>query len=177
METDNRGVVLVGHGGLPSDCPDDLVARLKRLENQRRKQNLPPSKEELELDRTVRAWPRTPESDPYKNGLECVANQLASLLGPVTLVTAYNEFCSPTLGEAVESLVRDGKNHISLVSTMFTPGGSHSEIEIPEEVRDLQLKYPEVEIVYAWPFDLEKIAQMLFQHIERFQPLAETQKV
>ena len=177
MNNEKQGVVLVGHGGLPSDCPDDLVARLKRLENQRRKQNLPMSKEELEIDRTIRQWPRTPESDPYKNGLETLAGQLSSLLGSVTLVTAYNEFCSPTLDEAVEGLVRAGKNHIRLVSTMFTPGGSHSEIEIPEEVRDLRLKFPEVEIIYAWPFDLQNVAKMLFEHIESFHSSRQEQEV
>ncbi|GJL77872.1 MAG: hypothetical protein NPINA01_08610 [Nitrospinaceae bacterium] len=177
MNTEKRAVVLVGHGGLPSDCPDDLVARLKRLENQRRKQNLPPTEEELEIDHKIRQWPRTPESDPYKNGLEAIALQLSARLGPVKLVTAYNEFCAPTLEEAVDGLVQAGKDHISLVSTMFTPGGSHSEIEIPEEVRDLQLKYPEVEIVYAWPFDLRKVAEMLFQHIESFQSSTQKQEV
>jgi sirohydrochlorin cobaltochelatase len=50
MATDKRGIVLVGHGGIPKDCPQDLVTRLKRLEAQRRAAKQPPSPEELELD-------------------------------------------------------------------------------------------------------------------------------
>jgi sirohydrochlorin cobaltochelatase len=35
MATLVRGVVLVGHGGIPKDCPQELVTTLKRLETQR----------------------------------------------------------------------------------------------------------------------------------------------
>jgi hypothetical protein len=36
MATVRRGVILVGHGGIPRGCPQDLVTKLKRLEAQRR---------------------------------------------------------------------------------------------------------------------------------------------
>ena len=45
---------------------------------------------------------------------------------------AYNEFCAPTLEESVEELIKKGATHITVTTTMFTPGGSHSEVEIPE---------------------------------------------
>ncbi|HEU5408983.1 MAG TPA: hypothetical protein VFU48_14535 [Nitrospira sp.] len=48
MVTRKQGVILVGHGGIPKDCQQDLVTRLKRLENQRRAVKQPPSAEELE---------------------------------------------------------------------------------------------------------------------------------
>ena len=41
---------------------------------------------------------------------------------------------------------------------MFTPGGIHSEREIPEIVEKLRLKYPQVQIKYPWPFDLNQVA-------------------
>ena len=50
MATVRRGVILVGHGGIPKGCPQELVTKLKRLEAQRRAAKLPPSAEELELD-------------------------------------------------------------------------------------------------------------------------------
>ena len=31
-----RATVLVGHGGVPKDCPHELVRKLKQLEAQRR---------------------------------------------------------------------------------------------------------------------------------------------
>lgn len=43
MATEKRGGVLVGHGGIPKDCPQELVTRLKRLEAQGRAARQPPS--------------------------------------------------------------------------------------------------------------------------------------
>ena len=48
---------------------------------------------------------------------------------------------------------------------MFTPGGSHSENEIPEEVCELNEMFPDININYAWPFDLEHIAGFLKGHL------------
>ena len=95
-----ESVILVGHGGLPSDCPPDVVSKLKRLEMDRRRRGVPASDEEKELDRKVRDWPRTPESDPYKVGLEKIASRLANKLPNYKIVAAYNEFCAPSIEEA-----------------------------------------------------------------------------
>jgi sirohydrochlorin cobaltochelatase len=168
MVTDKRGVVLVGHGGIPRDCPQELVTKLKRLEGQRRAAKLPPSPEELELDRTIRRWPRTDATDPYRSGLEAVAAQLRPLLDGILFAVAYNEFCAPTLEEAVEELIRQGATKIIVTTTMFTPGGSHSEAEIPETLSQLSPRHPHIDLRYAWPFDLGEIAQTLAQQIRRF---------
>jgi sirohydrochlorin cobaltochelatase len=163
-----RGVVLVGHGGIPKDCPQELVTRLKRLEAQRRAAKTPPTPEEIELDRKIRQWPRTPATDPYQPGLEAVAMQLCAQLEGVLFAVAYNEFCIPTLEEAVKSLITQGATHITVTTTMFTPGGSHSEIEIPEILDHLRKQYPGVELRYAWPFDLSMVAKMLQEQVLRF---------
>ena len=97
MAAVQRGVILVGHGGIPKGCPQDIVTKLKRLEAQRRAAKQPPSAEEIELDTKIRQWPRTPETDPYQSGLEAVAAQLRTSLGDVLFAVAYNEFCAPTL--------------------------------------------------------------------------------
>jgi sirohydrochlorin ferrochelatase len=163
-----RGVILVGHGGIPKGCPQELITKLKRLEAQRRAAQLPPSAEELELDRKIRQWPRTPETDPYQAGLEAVAKQLQSQLDGVLFAVAYNEFCAPTLEESVEELIKKGATNITVITTMFTPGGSHSEVEIPEILDHLRLQYPGVELRYAWPFDLHLVANTLAEQIQRF---------
>ena len=54
MTVTRRGVILVGHGGIPKGCPQELVTKLKRLEAQRRAAKLPPSAEEIELDTKIR---------------------------------------------------------------------------------------------------------------------------
>jgi sirohydrochlorin cobaltochelatase len=161
-------VILVGHGGIPKGCPQELVTRLKRLEGQRRGAHVPPSPEEIELDTKIRRWPRTAETDPYQSGLEAVAAQLRSLLGDVLFAVAYNEFCAPSLGESVQDLIKKGATHITVTTTMFTPGGSHSEVEIPEILDHLRPQYPGVSIRYAWPFDLGLVANTLAEQIRRF---------
>ena len=64
--------------------------------------------------------------------------------------------------------MRRGATHITVTTTMVTPGGSHSEVEIPEILNHLRLRYPTVELRYAWPFDLQQVAQTLAQQIRRF---------
>jgi len=168
MTATTRGVILVGHGGIPKGCPPEVVTKLKRLEGQRRAANLPPSAEEIELDTKIRLWPRTPETDPYQSGLEAVAAQLHANLGDVLFAVAYNEFCAPTLEASVEELVKKGATHITVTSTMFTPGGSHSEVEIPEILDHLRPQYPGVQLRYAWPFDLKLVADTLAEQVKRF---------
>lgn len=168
MNSQNTAVLLVGHGGWPSDCPEELAGKLKRLESKRRRENLLPSAEELDLDSIVRAWPRTPETDPYKYGLELLASRLAERLNNYSMGLAYNEFCDPTIAKAASRLVQEGAQTLIIVPTMFTPGGSHSEKEIPEEMELLQRQYPDVEFIYAWPFDMDRAAGMLADHVTDF---------
>jgi sirohydrochlorin cobaltochelatase len=51
---------------------------------------------------------------------------------------------------------------------MFTPGGSHSEVEIPGILAQLRPQYPGVELRYAWPFDLQLVASTLAEQVKRF---------
>lgn len=168
METGKQGVVLVGHGGIPKDCPQDLVTKLKRLEAQRRAATLPPSQEEIDLDRRIRRWPRTSATDPYQSGLVAVAEALRPHLDGALFAVAYNEFCAPTLEEAVHDLVGKGATRITVLTTMFTPGGSHSEVEIPEILERLRPQYPGIELRYAWPFDLQLVAKTLVEQLRRW---------
>lgn len=163
-----RGVILVGHGGIPKGCPQELVTKLKRLEAQRRAAGAPMSEEERELDIRIRRWPRTPETDPYQSGLEAVAAQLQANLGKVLFAVAYNEFCAPTLEDSVKELIKKGATHITVTTTMFTPGGSHSEVEIPEILERLRKQYPDIVLRYAWPFDLLMVAKLLQEQVARF---------
>jgi sirohydrochlorin cobaltochelatase len=163
-----RGVVLVGHGGIAKDCPAELVSKFKRLEAQRRAAGTPPSAEERELDATIRQWPRTAATDPYRAGLEAVGAALRPLLDGALFALAYNEFCAPSVEESIEDLIRQGATRITVATTMFTPGGAHSEIEIPEILHGVRARHPEVSIQYAWPFDTSMIAQILNEQVRRF---------
>ncbi len=170
METSKQAVILAGHGGLPSDIPPKVVESFMRIHKQRVRTGTPITSEEKELDSTIRNWQRTPESDPYKTGLENLASHLAPRLENFILKTAYNEFCYPSIEQAAEELAAEGVTKIIIVTTMLTPGGSHSEKEIPEETEALRQKYPDIDFQYAWPFDLEIFSNLLADHIKTFTP-------
>jgi len=166
-----EAVVLIGHGGTAMDTPREIVGELKRLEAERQaRRETKMSPREAELDRRVRDWPRTPETDPYKFGVEEIAKALAPKLGGRKLVVAYNEFCAPSVEDAIESLVKEGFTRISLISTMFTRGGIHAEREIPGLVISETKKHPGVVVEYAWPFDAGFIADFLAGQLARALP-------
>jgi len=169
MNENQRAVILVGHGGLPRDCPREIVQQFKQLERKRKVSGQPATPQERELDKRIREWPRTPQNDPYKAGLQSLAEKLEPLLEGAPLVLAYNEFCAPRLEDAVAELASQGKTHILVVPTMLTPGGSHSEIEIPEILESIRTQYPDLEIRYAWPTDLDLMARMLADHLKTFK--------
>lgn len=164
---------MIGHGGTAADTPRPLIAELKRLEGERQgRREATMSAREAELDGQVRAWPRTPETDPYKYGVEEIAQALAPKLGGRKLVVAYNEFCAPSVEAAIEGLVKEGFTRIGLISTMFTRGGVHAEFEIPGLVLSETKKHPGVVIEYAWPFDAGVIADFLAAQLARALPAA-----
>jgi len=170
MSNNKTAVVLIGHGGLPNDIPSEVVEKFMRLHKSRVKAGGEPSDQEIELDNTIRKWDRTIETDPYKSGLENLAVHMRKFLEGFIVKTAYNEFCFPTIEQAVKELVEGGVSKIILVTTMITRGGSHSELEIPDELELMRKKFPEVDIQYAWPFDIDTFALFLSSHVKMFDP-------
>ena len=168
MSRNQKAVILVGHGGLPRDCPREIIQQFKQLERERKGSGQLATAQEQDLEKRIREWPRTPENDPYKAGLEQLAERLEPLLEGTPLVLAYNEFCAPTIEDAVVDLATRGINCITVVPTMLTPGGSHSEIEIPEILDNLRADHPAVDIRYAWPADLDLLAGMLAGLLKKF---------
>ena len=83
-------VILVGHGGVPTDAPGPLISELKSLEARRKASGGPMSAQEKEVDGKIRSWPRTPETDPYKIGLEAVGRALQERMPGSHVRLAYN---------------------------------------------------------------------------------------
>ena len=68
MSRNQKAVILVGHGGLPRDCPREIIQQFKQLERERKGSGQPATAQEQELEKRIREWPRTPENDPIKPG-------------------------------------------------------------------------------------------------------------
>ncbi len=125
------------------------------------------SAQEKEVDGKIRSWPRTPETDPYKIGLEAVGRALQERMPGSQVRLAYNEFCAPSLEEAAEAAVKDGARRVTIITTMYTRGGVHAETEIPQITAELQKLHPGVDIRNVWPFSLNAVSDFLAGEVER----------
>lgn len=170
MSADQPGVVLIGHGSPALDCPPQLIGELMSLEwradhGSHGHHGL--EGRAAELDAAIRNWPRRADNDPYKRGLEQLADALRPLLPTDRFAIGYNEFCRPSIAEAIEQVIGAGASRILVIPTMLTPGGVHSEVDIPRALEEVRRAHPAVAIEYVWPFDLNAVAALLASHLAR----------
>ena len=163
-------VVLIGHGAPATDCPPQYVGELMSLE-WRQGHGASGHAEALqgraaELDAAIRDWPRRADNDPYKVGLERVAETLRPLLPTDMLAIGYNEFCRPSIQDALAHVIRQGATRVLVLPSMLTPGGVHAEQDIPRALEEARRIHPSVRIEYLWPFDLARVAALLAAHVE-----------
>ena len=163
-------VVLIGHGAPALDCPPQLVGELMGL--QWRGEHGAHGSDSAEgriaqLDAQIRNWPRRPGNDPYKEGLERLAKALKPLLPTDLFAIGYNEFCRPSILEALEEVIAQGATRVLVIPSMLTPGGVHSEIDIPRALEEVRKKRPGVRVDYLWPFDLNQVADLLAAHLRK----------
>ena len=70
--------------------------------------------------------------------MERLLAALRAALPDAEVVAAYNEFCAPSLEAAVLALAEKGCPHVTVVPTMLTRGGVHSEVELPAVLAGLR---------------------------------------
>ena len=167
-----NAVVLAMHGVPPLDFPRGEMMELFGL-HAKLEHVAGPDKEELqrrhnELEERMRRWPRTPENDPYFHASFDIAKKIEEILGEKVFV-GFNEFCAPTIEEAIGTAAANSPDKIIVVTPMMTRGGEHSERDIPNAIQRAQKLYPGLEIVYTWPYDVSDVAAFLAQHIEHFR--------
>lgn len=119
-----------------------------------------------ELDAKIRQWPRHAGNDPYKAGLERLAAVLRPMVRTELFAIGYNEFCRPSIAEAIDEVIRQGASRVLIVPSMLTPGGSHSEHDIPLALDAVRRAHPDVVLEYVWPFDLAQVAALLAAHVQ-----------
>lgn len=168
-EVEKIAVVLIGHGAPATDCPPRLVGELMGLQwcgDGHAPGGHPSLQGRAEqLDSQIRNWPRHPGNDPYREGLERVAAALRERLPGIPVAIGYNEFCFPSVPQVMDEVIRQGANRVLVIPSMLTPGGLHSQIDIPRTLDQIRGRYPGVSIEYLWPFDLTQVATLLASHI------------
>ena len=162
-------IVLAMHGAPPKDISPRQVIELVGLHEGL--EHAPALVRRLlepryrKLDARMRTYPRTRQNDPFWAGSLELAEHLRVATG-LDVIIGFNEFCAPTLDEALDqAAAQAGK--VIVVTPMMTRGGEHSEVEIPETVRRAQARHPNVEFKYAWPLDVTAIAEFLAAQITR----------
>jgi sirohydrochlorin cobaltochelatase len=163
-------IVLAVHGSPPKDFPrrelGEFFGLHGRLENASGAQQEQLQQRHDELEARMRAWPRTAENDPFHAASYEIAQNLARVVGLEVLV-GFNEFCAPSLDEALDMAVAEGAQRIVVTTPMMTRGGGHAEHDIPAAIDCARQRHPEVELQYGWPFDPAEVAQFLAQQLAR----------
>ena len=171
-QTGSDAIVLIGHGAPATDCPPELIGELMQLQWRQGYHGCPhtagPAHGRLAvLEEQIRQWPRHPRNDPYKVGLERVADALRPLFPSARITVGYNEFCSPSIAQAIERVIQEGARRIFVIPSMLTPGGLHAEHDIPQALEALRTAHPSITIEYVWPFRVQDIAALLAAHTQQ----------
>jgi len=164
-------IVLAMHGSPPLDFPRGELNEFMGLHAGLEPASGPAAGAQRlrynQLEAKMRAWPRTGQNDPFYSGSQELARHLRQESG-LEVIVGFNEFCGPTLDEALEQAVARKAGKVIVVTPMMTRGGEHSAVDIPEAIRRTQKKFPGTKIVYAWPFATEDIARFLSSEVTRF---------
>lgn len=164
-------IVLAMHGSPPKDFPKKELAEFFDLHQ--RLEFMPQSLDDtskqrcFELDEKMKSWPRTKYNDPFFSS----SYELAAYINKTTgfeVCVGFNEFCNPTIRDALEDAVKINPHKIIVITTMMTPGGEHAEIDIPMIIADVQKQYPTIPIKYAWPFKFEDVTEFLHAQIKKY---------
>jgi len=156
------------HGSPPRDFPHSELQEFLALHA--RMHSVPPGqqaglqKRYAELDARIRRWPRNADNDPFFAASEELARHLAEAAGcPVEF--GFNEFCSPTLDEALDRATAGRPDEVVVVTPMMTRGGEHSEQDIPLAIEQARARHPGIRFRYAWPFDASRVARFLAEQV------------
>jgi len=164
-------IVLAMHGVPPNDFPRNEMAELLalhgRLGHAVESERISLERRYAEIDAKIRAWPRTVRNDPFYMASQDLAEHLSQATG-CEVIVGFNEFCAPSLDEAIDDAMLQRPDKVIVLTTMMTRGGEHSEVHIPQAIRRAQGKYPGIPIVYVWPFEVSEVAQFLATQVARF---------
>jgi len=164
-------IVLAMHGMPPADFPGEELAEFFRLQSiieaGKGGGQKPMQDRYAFLDKKIRNWLRNKHNDPFKAASRDLATHLSQESG-CEVIVGYNEFCAPTIDEALQCAADRNANKIIVATPMMTRGGKHAEKDIPAAIGEFRKLHPEIETIYAWPFDTAEVARFLSDHISPF---------
>lgn len=168
MRSVDRIIVLIMHGTPPNDFGRadraeffELQSRIRRAPESARE---PLVRRHAELEAQMRCWPRTSANDPYWAASLELGEALAAV-AHCEVIVAFNEFCGPSVQQAIDAAVLKHPQQVVVTTTMLTRGGAHAEKEIPEIIESARQRHPEASIDYAWPFRSVEVAAFLARQI------------
>jgi sirohydrochlorin cobaltochelatase len=164
-------VILAMHGMPPVDFPGEELAEFFKLQSiiEAGKGGAQKSMRDRYafLDNKIRNWLRNEQNDPFHAASRDLATHLSQESG-CEVIVGYNEFCAPTIDEALQSAADKKATRIIVVTPMMTRGGKHAEGDIPAAIGKFRKLHPEVQVIYAWPFDTAEVAKFLSDRISPF---------
>jgi sirohydrochlorin cobaltochelatase len=164
-------IVLAMHGAPPADFPrpefTEFMSLHGRIGHSHGAVDEPSRLRYVALEKKMRAWPRSAQNDPFFVGSQELAGRLSRETG-LDVILGFNEFCAPSLDEALDRAAATEAPTIVVVTPMMTPGGEHSEADIPAAIERAKTRHPGKKIVYAWPFAAEDIARFLASHLKKY---------
>ena len=162
-------IVLAMHGAPPADFPQPELTEFMSLHGKigHGATDEPLRFRYTELEKKMRAWPRNAQNDRFFIGSEELAERLRQETG-LEIILGFNEFCAPSIDEALDLATATEAETIVVVTPMMTRGGGHSETEIPAAINRARTRHPGKRIIYAWPFAAEDVARFLTLHLKKF---------
>ena len=164
-------VVLAMHGAPPRDFPSAEMAEFfglhARVEAGGHGMAPGPMLRYQDLEKRLRGWPRTLDNDPFHAASMDLAARLRRETG-LEVIVGFNEFCGPSLDEALAAASASGAGRVIVVTPMLTRGGEHAERDIPAAISRARAVHPGVEFAYAWPFEDAAVLRLLAEQVRTF---------
>lgn len=170
-KTSSKAVILAMHGSPPRDFPKRELAEFfdlhMKLENMPQMLSEKEKQRCHELEEKIRNWPRTEQNDPFFTSSKQIAALIGDTINLKTFV-GFNEFCNPSIIEALTTAIAENYTQLFVITPMMTPGGEHSEHDIPHAIEKVKKEHPEVTITYVWPFELQEVAEFLVEQLKGY---------
>jgi sirohydrochlorin ferrochelatase len=167
-------VVLAMHGGIPKDFPKEELKLFRELHKKGDSGNQQAHDQAHQLEVKLRNWPRTKDNDPFYWGALQIKNAMENML-PYPVLLSFNEVSAPSIEDAIAKAVSElNPKTILVITPMLTPGGRHSEKDIPAAIERAKKKVgvKKTIIEYVWPIPVEETAQFLIEQIKAYQSIS-----